>query len=61
MQKDPAVRRFVTKMPGERPQPAEGEGTLCGILLATDDLTGRAQAVEPVRIGGRLTAHLPRR
>jgi metallophosphoesterase (TIGR00282 family) len=61
MQKEPAVRRFVTKMPGERPQPAEGEGTLCGILLATDDRTGLARAVEPVRIGGRLAGHLPRR
>ena len=61
MQKEPAVRRFVTKMPGERPQPAEGEGTLCGILLATDDRTGLAWAVEPVRIGGRLAGHLPRR
>ena len=28
LQKAPAVRRFVTKMPGERPQVAEGEGTL---------------------------------
>jgi metallophosphoesterase (TIGR00282 family) len=61
MRKAPAVRRFVTKMPGERPQPAEGEGTLCGILLETDDSTGLARAVEPVRIGGRLAPNLPRR
>jgi 2',3'-cyclic-nucleotide 2'-phosphodiesterase len=61
LQKAPAVRRFVSKMPGERPQPAEGEGTLCGILLETDDRSGLARAVEPVRIGGRLAAHLPRR
>ena len=61
MQKDPAVRRFVRKMPGERPQPAEGEPTLCGILLETDDATGLAGAVEPVRIGGRLMPHLPLR
>ncbi len=61
LQKAPAVRRFVTKMPGERPQVAEGEGTLCGILLATDDARGLARRVEPVRIGGRLTLHLPRR
>ena len=61
MQKKPAVLRFVTKMPGERPQPAVGEGTLCGILLETDDSSGLARMVEPVRIGGRLAAHLPRR
>ena len=58
MQKEPATRRFVTKMPGERPQPAEGEGTLCGVLLETDDF-GLARRVEPVRIGGRLAPHLP--
>jgi 2',3'-cyclic-nucleotide 2'-phosphodiesterase len=58
--KQPAVRRFVTRMPGERPQVAEGEGTLCGILLETDDANGFARRVEPVRIGGRLVAHRPR-
>ncbi len=60
LQKAPAVRRFVTKMPGERPQVAEGEGTLCGILLDTDEATGLARAVEPLRIGGRLSQHRPR-
>jgi len=59
LQKEPAVRRFVTKMPGERPHVAEGEGTLCGIFLETDDRTGLARIVEPVRIGGRLASHLP--
>lgn len=60
LQKAAAVRRFVTKMPGERPQVAEGEGSLCGILLTTDDASGLARRVEPVRIGGRLAPHLPR-
>ena len=59
MQKEPATLRFVTKMPGERPQVAEGEATLCGIFLETDDGTGLAKVVEPVRIGGRLAPHLP--
>jgi 2',3'-cyclic-nucleotide 2'-phosphodiesterase len=61
LQKAPAVRRFVTKMPGERPQPAEGEGTLCGVFLKTDDSSGLAHRVEPVRVGGRLTCALPLR
>jgi metallophosphoesterase (TIGR00282 family) len=60
LQKAPAVRRFVTKMPGERPQVADGEATLCGILLETDD-RGLARRVEPVRIGGRLAQHPPQR
>ncbi|HYZ39339.1 MAG TPA: TIGR00282 family metallophosphoesterase [Stellaceae bacterium] len=61
MQKAAAVLRFVTRMPGERPQVAEGEATLCGILLETDDATGLARSVEPVRLGGRLELHLPLR
>jgi calcineurin-like phosphoesterase len=51
--------RFVRKMPGERPQVADGEATLCGIFLETDDRSGLARVVEPVRIGGRLMPHLP--
>ncbi|MBV9861253.1 MAG: TIGR00282 family metallophosphoesterase [Alphaproteobacteria bacterium] len=61
MQKGPSLRRFVTKMPGERPQVAEGEATLCAVLLETDDATGLARRVEPVRIGGRLAPQLPSR
>ncbi len=61
MQKAPSMRRFVTKVPGEKPQPAEGEATLCGVFVETDEASGLARAVEPVRIGGRLVPHLPRR
>ena len=59
MQKHPAMRRFVRKMPGERPQVAEGEGTLCGVFVAIDDATGLARRIEPVRQGGRLAPALP--
>jgi metallophosphoesterase (TIGR00282 family) len=61
VEKGPAVRRFVTKMPGERPKVSEGEATLCGVLLETDDCSGLALRIEPVRIGGRLAVHVPRR
>jgi hypothetical protein len=61
MQKGPSVRRFVTKVPAEKPQPAEGEATLCGVFVETDDASGLARRIEPVRIGGRLAPHLPRR
>ena len=60
MQKAPSVRRFATRMPGEKPQPAEGEGTLCGVFVAIDDATGLARRCEPVRVGGRLAEHVPR-
>ena len=54
MKKDGAVQRFIKKMPGERLAPAEGEGTLCAALVETDDKTGLARSVRPIRIGGRL-------
>lgn len=60
MQKMPSVRRFVTRMPGEKATPAEGEATLCGVFVALDDMTGLASRIEPVRAGGRLAPHLPR-
>jgi metallophosphoesterase (TIGR00282 family) len=60
MQKAPAVRRFVTKMPGEKPQPAEGEATLCAVFVQLDPRTGLARRVEPVRVGGRLAPTVPR-
>ncbi|MEA4837432.1 MAG: TIGR00282 family metallophosphoesterase [Rhodospirillaceae bacterium] len=54
MKKDTAVARFVRKIPGERLSPAEGEGTLCGLFVETDDRTGLAVRAEPVRMGGAL-------
>ena len=54
MKKGPAIARFTRKIRGERLTPAEGEATLCGILVETDDKTGLAVSIEPVRIGGRL-------
>jgi metallophosphoesterase (TIGR00282 family) len=59
MQKGPAVQRFTRKMPGERLTPAEGEATLCGVFVETDDATGLARQVSPVRVGGRLMPAWP--
>jgi calcineurin-like phosphoesterase len=46
-------------MPGERLAPAEGEATVCGVFVETDDATGLARTVAPVRVGGRLSAAMP--
>ena len=54
MKKEIAVQRFIKKMPGERLAPAEGEGTLCAAVVETDDRTGLAKSVRPLRLGGRL-------
>ena len=48
------MTRFITGMPKGRFTPAEGPATLCGVLVETDDATGRALRAEPVRLGGRL-------
>jgi 2',3'-cyclic-nucleotide 2'-phosphodiesterase len=60
MAKEGAVTRFWRKMPGERLAPAEGEATVCGVFVETDDATGLARRIEPVRVGGRLAAAMPR-
>jgi hypothetical protein len=59
MKKEPAVMRFVRRMPTERLTPAEGEATVCGALIETDDNTGLALRIEPVRVGGKLSRQLP--
>lgn len=48
------VRRALRKTPGERFQPATGPGTLCGVLVETDDQTGLAREIWPIRLGGAL-------
>ena len=54
MKKEVAIQRFIKKMPGERLSPAEGPATVCGVIVESDDKTGTATAIRPVRIGGRL-------
>ncbi|MGV6802248.1 MAG: TIGR00282 family metallophosphoesterase [bacterium] len=59
MEKTGPISRFVEKMPGSRLQPASGEGTACGTYVITDDKTGLATHIEPIRMGGRLSQHIP--
>ncbi len=58
MKKATAVERFVRKMPTARLEAADGEATLCAIFVETDDETGLALRVAPLRIGGRLSEAL---
>ncbi|PCJ88741.1 MAG: metallophosphoesterase [Hyphomicrobiales bacterium] len=53
------VSRMTTAIPGSRFAPALGEATLCGVAIIVDDTTGLTTAIEPVRIGGRLSQHIP--
>ncbi|MBW8727803.1 MAG: YmdB family metallophosphoesterase [Inquilinus limosus] len=59
MVKEPAIARFIRKMPTERLSPAEGQPTICGLVLETDETTGLVRRVEPLRIGGRLAPAWP--
>ncbi len=59
MEKLEPMRRFVTGMQKERFTPANGEATLCGTYVETDDRTGKATKVRMIRIGGRLDEARP--
>jgi metallophosphoesterase (TIGR00282 family) len=58
-QKEEPLRRFTTRISSGRFKPAEGPATVCGVYLETDDKTGLARRIEPIRIGGRLTQTVP--
>jgi metallophosphoesterase (TIGR00282 family) len=58
-QKEEPLRRFTTRISGGRYKPAEGPATVCGVFVETDDATGLARRVEPIRLGGRLAPHVP--
>ena len=59
MAKQGAATRFWRKLPGERLTPADGEATVCGLFVQTDDHTGLALRIDPIRQGGRLSQALP--
>ena len=59
MDKEEPLRRFVEKTPGGRFTPALGEATLCGVYVETDDESGLAVHVAPLRLGGRLAPAWP--
>ena len=55
MEKAAPVKRFVTKITkGQRLTAATGEATICGNIVETDDKTGLARAITPIKIGGVL-------
>ncbi|MBO6827905.1 MAG: YmdB family metallophosphoesterase, partial [Sneathiella sp.] len=49
------VRRFVKKIPGGRFSPALGAGSLCAVLIESDDKTGLAKSIRPIRVGGHIS------
>ncbi len=60
MDKREPVHRFVTRIPSSRFTPALGPATLCGVLVETDDATGLAVSIEPIRDGAPLGGGRPK-
>ncbi|MEJ2118904.1 MAG: TIGR00282 family metallophosphoesterase, partial [Alphaproteobacteria bacterium] len=60
MQKNEPLRRFQAKISSGRLEPAAGEASLSGLAIETDDATGLAIAVEPLRLGGTLRPSQPK-
>jgi len=61
MDKDEPMRRALERIPGQRIGPASGPATVCGICVETDEATGLATFVAPLRIGGDLEQVVPER
>ena len=59
MDTEEPLARFLTGMRKARFTPASGEATLSGVFVETDDLTGLAKRIAPIRLGGTLSDALP--
>jgi 2',3'-cyclic-nucleotide 2'-phosphodiesterase len=59
MRKDDPIRRFTRGIPPFRLEPATGTPTMSGVAVETDDATGLAIKVAPVRLGGVLERAVP--
>lgn len=54
MEMSEPLQRFTSRIRSGRFTPADGEGTVCGLFVETDDATGLAKRAEAFRIGGIL-------
>jgi len=60
MVKDEPLSRFLRRIPATKFEAATGPATLCGLAIETDDASGLATRVAPVRLGARLEEAVPR-
>jgi metallophosphoesterase (TIGR00282 family) len=56
VKKEVPIHRFTRKTPSERMSPASGEGTLCGVVIESDDKSGLAKKIFPLRYGPLLAS-----
>jgi 2',3'-cyclic-nucleotide 2'-phosphodiesterase len=59
MEKSAAISRFIDKENKRRLSPALGDASLCAVYVETDDQTGLASKVSPLRFGGCLSPVQP--
>src|SRR5947199_6781619 len=59
MNKAEPLHRFTRRIPSGKFEPANGPATLCAVAVETDDATGLAARIAPVRLGGRLEEARP--
>ncbi len=59
MDKAEPLQRFTRKIGSGRFSPSVGEATLCAVFVETDDSTGLARHIAPLRLGGRLAPAWP--
>lgn len=59
MAKDEPLQRFLRRIPSGKFEPAMGVASLCGLAVETNDATGLASRLAPVRLGGRLEEARP--
>jgi hypothetical protein len=48
------LNRFLTRIPRGKFEPASGPATVSGVIVDSDDRTGLARSIRPVRLGGVL-------
>ena len=59
MTKQEPLGRFIRRISSAKFEPAAGAGSLCALAVETDDATGLALRLAPVRLGGRLEEAKP--
>jgi metallophosphoesterase (TIGR00282 family) len=59
MARDEPLNRFLRRIPQGRFEPANGPATLCAVAVETDDSSGLARRIAPVRLGGKLDEAVP--
>lgn len=60
MEKGASIQYFTTGIKQGGRQPAKEEVSVCGVFVVTDDETGLAKRIEPIRLGGRLAQSMPK-